>query len=655
MGKKAIKQVHLDFHTSPDIAGVGARFSKENFQAALKASKAESITVFAKCHHGYCYYPTAVGTMHPQLDFDLTGAMVEAAHEIGVKAPIYITAGWSHLDSETHHEWRVKNESGAYTSMGQYLWDADPETPKGDCHWQHMCLNDGSYAAHIYAITEEVCKRYPVVDGLFYDICTIGEACYCDECKAGMLAMGMDPDSLEDAKRYYVLGRRRFMTKCNEILQAYHPGATIFFNGTAQMEKPEFFDCQSHFEMENLPTAWGGYDGLPLSAKFFKNTGKHVIGMTGKFHLDWGEFGGFKCKEALKYETATMATYGVGTSIGDHMHPDGEMEMQTYENIGFAFDYLDKIAPYCFAEKSTAEVGLLATYIGEAHEGISRILIENQIDYDLIKDDDFAAYQVVIVPDGTRLAGESLARLKQYVQEGGKLLMMGDALLQDGAFALDIGVRSIGASVYDCDYIEFKDKIDGIPDAPLLCNLAGHRVEAVDAEVVGECLPPYFNRTYGHFCGHKNTPHDKNATKYPAVTKKGNLVYLAHSIPTQYFRYGSLFHKRCFMAALGLVYTPALQVEGLGAQGRCRLVDQPEERRLCLNMVYAVPTRRGMAEIIEDMMPVYDIRVSLATDKAIKRVHLPLENAEVDYTYENGILTFTVPKLQCHNVAVIEY
>lgn len=93
MKKFPIRQVHLDFHTSPDIPGVGSRFDKEQFQAALKAGKLESITVFAKCHHSMCYYPTKVGTMHPGLDFDLTGAMVEAAHEIGVRAPIYITAG----------------------------------------------------------------------------------------------------------------------------------------------------------------------------------------------------------------------------------------------------------------------------------------------------------------------------------------------------------------------------------------------------------------------------------------------------------------------------------------------------------------------------------------------------------------------------------
>ena len=30
------RQIHLDFHTSPDIAGIGARFDKARFQEALR-------------------------------------------------------------------------------------------------------------------------------------------------------------------------------------------------------------------------------------------------------------------------------------------------------------------------------------------------------------------------------------------------------------------------------------------------------------------------------------------------------------------------------------------------------------------------------------------------------------------------------------------
>jgi len=194
------RQVHLDFHTSEHIPGVGKQFSKENFQQALQMGHVNSITVFAKCHHSWCYYPSKVGRIHPTLDpdFDMTGAMVEAAHEIGVKAPIYITAGWSANDAKQHPEWIVKKQDGTYNTSG-FDMDADEGQVIPNVAWVNLCLN-GSYREHIYALTREVCDRYPVVDGLFYDICMMVDRCYCDDCVAGMKQLGYDPDKEEDAK-----------------------------------------------------------------------------------------------------------------------------------------------------------------------------------------------------------------------------------------------------------------------------------------------------------------------------------------------------------------------------------------------------------------------------------------------------------------------
>lgn len=39
-------------------------------------------------------------------------------------------------------------------------------------------------------------------------------------------------------------------------------------------------------------------------------TGMPLTGMSGKFHTAWGEFGGFKHPDALKYEAASMSSFG---------------------------------------------------------------------------------------------------------------------------------------------------------------------------------------------------------------------------------------------------------------------------------------------------------------------------------------------------------
>ena len=649
-----LRQVHLDFHTSPDIGGIGSRFDKQQFQAALKAGHLDSITVFAKCHHGYCYYPTQVGTMHPGLDFDLCGAQIEAAHEIGVRAPVYITAGWSHLDAQQHPEWIVRNPDGSQfgTASAIAANASAPDAPRGEVAWDTLCLADGSYCRHIYAITEEVCKRYRDLDGLFFDICVIGDACWCDTCVAGMEALGLDPRNTTHARQYFIRQRQAFMAKCGEILHRYHPGATIFFNsGGANIYKPAYHQYQTQFEMEDLPTCWHGYDRLPMRARYFLQSGKPVVAMTGKFHLAWGEFGGFKCKEALRYEVSAMALYGAACSVGDHLHPDGEMELQTYENIGFAYDYLTRIAPYCYGGRITARVGVLPSRTPEANDGLAKILLENQIDFDVVLDDP-ERFDLIIVPEGAADAH----KLTPYVNNGGKVLICADSAVKDGKFIWDCGAEYVGQPQFDCDYIctdlPFRQEL---PKAPMLCNLPAHRIALTDGQELAYVQTPYFSRTVNRFCGHKNTPNDKT-THVPGIVRKGNVVYMAHPMATAYNTYGSLYQKRYLMLALEQLYTGgAFRVSGMGAMGRATMIQQAEQNRYCLNLLYGAPVKRGLAQVIEDILPIYDIGITLDIPETVTRAYLPLRGEELPVTRENGLQQLTLPILCCHESIVLEY
>lgn len=677
------RQVHLDFHTSPLMPNVGSAFDKKQFQQALKDGHINSITIFAKCHHGYCYYPTKVGSVHPTLDFDLLGEMIDAAHEIGVRAPIYITAGWSHLDAEQHPEWTARRRDGGI-STGPYDLSADPDEPKEIGTWIDMCLNDGDYCKHIYELTEEICKRYNQVDGLFYDICFIHgtclsdesvegmkrfgldpknredvekyflrSPCYCETCVNGMKAMGLDPDCYEDAKKYDHMKHIEFMKKCGSILRSYHPNATIFFNsGGADPYQPEFHPYSSHFEMEDLPTAEGGYNRMPLNAKFFGNTGKFYLGMTGKFHLAWGEFGGFKPKEALRYEVCNMAVYGAGCSIGDQLFPDGVMEQQTYENIGYAYAYLEKIEPYCYGGESTARLGFILSNNCDTNSGLVNILIENQIDFDIITDDDFSGYDAIILPSEMSMTAKRLEAIRRYT---GNIIAMGNSIIRDGEFLLDCGLTSPKAAPFDCDYILPFDTLAGdLPRTPFLINIPGFCAENKDAEIFAEILQPFFSRTYGKFCSHRNTPYDKQGKRYPALARKGKLIWLAHDIPLLYRKLGCIFHKRYFISALSMLFDNPCRVD-MPSGGRCRLIRQPREHRYCLNMTYASSYKRGDAEIIDEILPIFNIGVRIKLSENIRSVRTLIAGENIEFRQSGGILEFAVPRLECHECIIIEY
>ncbi len=648
------RQVHLDFHTSPLIPGVGSQFDKKQFQAALKEGNLNSITIFAKCHHGYCYYPTTVGTPHPTMapGFDLTGAMIEAAHEIGVAAPVYITAGWSALDAEQHPEWALCDEEGNPRLTGMDP-NAQPDDPRPNCSWRQLCMT-GDYAQHIYDLTQEVVDRYDDLDGLFYDIVFLNKACYCPNCLKGMKEAGLNPDNEEDAQEYYRRVHLEFMKKCSDILHAKHPEATIFFNGGADIYRPEYHTSHSHIEMEDLPTAWGGYDKMPPRASFMTRYNMDYLGMTGKFHTAWGEFGGYKNPDALKYEVLLMAMYGAKCSVGDQMPPHGVMDMETYRLIGKAYRALEKIEPWAYPAQSTADLGIYLCGNRSSDEGLHAMLLESHIDFDIVMPgDSLAPFKALILPDHVKLSYEEASRIQEFANNGGAVLLTGDSAVSDGAFQIDVGAKYVGPASYRQDYLCVTDSIR-LPfgNAPFLCYQGAQTIELTDGEVLAGLYPPYFDRTYAHYCSHMNTPYQPDAAAAPAAVRKGNVICFAHPLCAMYKDDGAQLFREVLIRALKLIYTPKYSISLMSA-GRTRLTFQPAEHRYVFHAAYGSPIQRGRTSVIEDLPPIYQTPVTVSVDEPVRRVTLVPEGKELPFEQNGSSVSFTIPCISCHQAVEI--
>jgi len=647
------REVHLDFHTSPDIMGVGSMFDKKQFQKMLLKGHVNSMTVFAKGHHGYCYYPTKVGTQHPgmQPGFDLTGAMIDACHEIGVRAPVYITLGWSAHDAEMHPEWIARNKDGSYSCM-HYDFGADAKEPKPNCSWINLC-SAGGYRQYLYDLTEEVCSRYKDLDGLFFDIVFVYDACFCDSCRKGMMAEGVNADT------YYEKEKRKTLQGLVDILKKSHPGASIFFNsGGADILKPQWHDLSTHYEMEDLPTTWGGYDKMPLRARYFSKSGKEYLGMTGKFHTSWGEFGGYKSKNALKYECACMMANGAKISIGDQMHPLGFLDDATYDLIGSAYSYVESIEPYCCDTTDLSTLAVMVSPVEEVNEGISRLLLDAHINFGVItKPKDMNDYHFIVVPDGVRFDAETERAVNAFLREGNKLILLGGAGLRKerDAFAFETTLKYEGKSSFDVDYLAVSDKLaDGMVRSPILCYISAHKTSGGN-EVLASLRNPYFNRTYGHYCSHCNTPYSLDEVSYPACVRDGNVTYVAHELAKEYKEYGVILHRNYFENVLSNAGYRDQVKTNLPVTGRVRLVEQSKENRYILHLLYAPTIKRGNVEMIEDLPVLAGITATVEVEKKIKSVCLEPQGKEIPFTQENGEIHFTLDVFSCHQIVVMNY
>ena len=646
------RQVHLDFHTGPYIPDVGKRLDKKQFQEALKLGNLNSITVFAKCHHGFTYYPSKYSVQHPTMEpgFDLTGAMVDAAHEIGVDAPIYITLGFSEDDAARHPEWCVRNEKGELL-LGMSP-DAPADAPRPCSCWAVLCPS-GDYAELEYRLVEEVCTRYEKVDGIFIDIVYMNNGrCWCDNCLRRMREMGRDPYSFEENRANYEETHHIFAQRVTEIVRKYHPSATVFFNsGGAEIYYPNRHADQTHFEMEDLPTAWGGYDKFaPRASVMRRYRDKEYLGMTGKFHTQWGEFGGYKNPDALAYEALVMGMYGAKCSIGDQMPPSGLMDLETYRIIGQAYRAYERYEPWFFGAEDTTRLGVYLSGNNASDEGLHKMLLERQYDFRVVlPGDDLSDYDVLILPDCVKLPEEEIERLRAF--KGG-ILFSGQSLVESGRLLLDAGCEYEGTSPYVSDYFCAEDSLGGLwVRSPFYCYSSAARVKATDGEVLAQVYDPWFDRTKEKFCSHRNTPYRPEPSGYAAAVRKGNRIYFAHRLPELYFKDGAQLFRDAFLLGLSALYAPVCRVK-MPSAGRMRLTWQPAEKRYVLHLTYAQPIRRGEVSVLEDMPELRDIPVEIRTDKHITAVRYAGGDS-ISYVYEGGILRFVVPSVQMYEAVEI--
>ncbi len=654
------RQIHLDFHTSEKIDGIGSAFSKEQFQDALKRGHVNSITVFSKCHHGWAYHPSEANEMHPGLSYDLLGAEIEAAHEIGVKTPVYLSAGLDEKMARRHPEWlrRPKNDSIGWEHPG----------------YHEFCMNS-PYLDYLIAQIEEVVRNYDC-DGIFLDIVGV-RTCWCQNCVKTLLDEGKDPYNDEYARE---LGERvyaNYTRRVREAVDKIKPGLPVFNNsGHIRRGRRDLADVDTHLELESLPTGGWGYDHFPLSAAYSRTLGKNFLGMTGKFHTTWGEFGGFKHPNALRYEEALCVASGAKCSVGDQMHPDGHMDEVTYDLIGQAYAEIEEREEWLDNVQSVADIAILseeavANYCDIHHiphsglngsdAGAVRMMLEGKFLFDVIDtetlcSDECKKYKLIILPDSVRLDEHLENGIKSFVKAGGRILATGESGLgYDDTFKLDIGCTYKGESKFAPVY--FRPKFD----MGVLGNTAYVIYsKAYDIECTGECVVerenPYFNRSTFAFSSHQHTPNDKS-TRFPAATIGSDGAYISSKIFDEYATKGSLITKLIVVHVIDMLLGDKKTLStNLPAQGVVTLMEQPAKNRLVNHILYASPVRRGNGiEVIEDILPIYNTAVALRTNKTPKKVYLAPKRVDIPYTYENSILSYSIDKFECHAMVIIEF
>jgi len=667
------RQIHLDFHTSPHIPGIGSDFDKKRWQECLREAAVDSVTLFSKCHHGVSYHPTKVGKMHPGLSFDLLRAQFDALKEIGVNAPIYLSAGVDNVASHEHPEWREISPDGSFTG-----WAKSPLMAG-----YHSMDFHSPYLDYLCEQIREVVQLFPDCDGIFLDI--ISQSGGCGRWSLDfMLETGLDPQNEKDRRESCRLALEKYYQATTAAARSECANMPVFHNaGHIPRGQREILPHFSHLELESLPTGGWGYDHFPMSAKYVCNLGMEFLGMTGKFHTTWGEVGGFKHPNALRYECAAMLAYGARCSVGDQLHPDARLDGTTYEIIGQAYREVAAKEAWVAGAEQIFDIGVLSSEAengsfreSQSDEGANRVLLESQFLFAFLdRSMDFHRFKMLILPDEIRIDAELKGKLDHYLAAGGMLALSGESGLWKDRDepAFDLGANYEGMSAFHPadnepnrghDYILPLEELRAdFVSTPQIMYDRSHRIRVTDGESLGEVFDPYFNRRWDHFSGHQHAPNVREPSGYACGVRKGDVVYFSHPVFRHYRQYGAVAYREFVAKTIHRMLGDRITLAAnLPSTARVALTKQTAHNRHVLHLLYAPTISRGgvlqlsggnlsigrPVEVIEDLPPLQETEVTL--NLPARHARLVPQNTALEISRLDGRLRLLVPGFSCHQM-----
>lgn len=633
------RAIHIDFHTMPHIPDFGSNFDAKAFARTLKDARVEYVNVFAKCNIGFAYYPTSVGVMHPHLNFDMFGQIVEECRKVNIGVTAYFNAGLDHEMARKHREWTVVNKEG------QVIYGDRSEN-----FFRNMCFNSG-YREHLLAMVREVAESYPV-EGFFFD-CMAVTPCYGNECLEAIKEKGGNHLNDEDVRLF---SKESLISFSREVKEIIGPDKFLYLNGLFPADTE---GLRTHIEIECLPSGWS-YDFFPAQVAYARNLGQQVFYMTGRFNVNWGDFGGLKSKASLLNDCWDALSNGVPTSIGDHMHPRDGLDPAVYKVIGEIYEELERYEPWTDHVRAVADIGILTLAGGEladCHNGAVRMLGELKYTYDIINEQhDLSRYKVIILPDNVRITPVLETKLKAFIGAGGGVISSGHSGLnpEGTAFALsEWNMAYEGEDPWNSSYFRMLEYTEGtVPD--MLCGIYTQGISMqvrTGALEVAQYWQPYFNREWDGFHGSFYTPPDRYAER-PAVARSGNIIQFCFPIFGAYMSYAANAHKYMVGYCLKqLLPQPVIKCEGIPTTARVTVTAKENKQMVHVKLTYPEP--RGKYNVIEDVQTLSD-GVVLLKAESVKSIYRAPDREPLAYEQVGDYVRIPLPKVEGYTLVVVE-
>lgn len=634
----------FDNHTQIENPDVGKNFDPEFFTDQLKRCGVDYLGFHARCNMGLAYYDTAIGMRHPALDHDLFGELAECCKRKNIALVAYLNGGLSTMELVNHREWQ------SLKMPGQNYWGM--VTPDA----LSVCYNS-SFRTHIINMIREIAEKYPV-SGFFLD-CVLPFNCVCPTCCDMMKKKGLNVLDKDDVKNFSVESALSFCADITAAIKEVIPEPMIFFNGPGDgpaRDLDTFFDC------ECLPTGPWGYEYLPVKAHALRNITpeRQVLNMTGRFY-NWGDFGGLRTADSLKFDLFYGLAHGMRPNIGGHIHPRGDKDIAVFDRIYEVYSELQK---YDRFYEDAIPVTDIAVVVSSANEKLTsnnavtscvRMLDELKMQFDIVFadcDKSLEQYKLLILVEDLPVSDKLAELVRKELDKGKAFIGCGENAAK--SFGQELGVEYIS----DCGFDPVFFKLAGsdaanLPDMPYSLYAPAVKTRLTGAKCDSYLVKPYYSQGWAGTHPIFYTP-PQEVTDIPFITRNGRNFFCAGGLFNGYAKRGALHLRDIFKNIISQALPqPMVKVNKL--PGCARLIAAKQKSSINIHITSYAPERRINTNVVEEGLAVLNGSFDILTgNQKVKGAYLAPDMTPVEFSQHDSYTTIKLPPFEGYALTVLE-
>ncbi len=530
---------HFDFHSHKSVR-IGHDPDSEGIAKALADARVEEVIMFAKCHNGFSYYPTKVGTRHPRMKGDPFGDVAKACGDRGISVLAYVSFGIDGEAGRMHHDWIQMLTPGVRNVSEDHFISVCPFTP----------YLDKGFLPQL----EEIIRMYKP-HGFFFDTMGAFNVCHCAHCRrAFKKAYGLPIPVDKESGDWGVYGKFRhdraleLLDRVGNFINNLLPGAVVGFNQIGSPGFPEKLPATINRLTLDPPCPGPRSRWSSLCANFGSTTSRPSDVMPTRFNQGWGDWSQVPFA-ALESMAAPILAHGARLYMGDRLHPANRIVEGTRKSLkhlsalcrAMAKELPPEGTPRCpdalllhspsmVYGKEMENFALdprlaLRTMIGAHH-----LLLDAGCNFGVVAEDYLEDWldtrRLLVLPELPRVSRRSDSLIGTFVKDGGTVVVVGKIPDTDAGNVAWMGVEQEPTPWQDHIYLSR----ESAPDDPVLVRGDCFKVRLRGASGLIKAIPPYDLRHGVKMGWGINPPADK-AADTPALTcykvGKGSVYFLA--------------------------------------------------------------------------------------------------------------------------------